>query len=52
MSGTSTLPSRELNAGTGPTWTLEDVGFSNEPFPSIVAPTGDEAYSGRGAGLG
>jgi len=24
---------QELNAGTDPTWSLDDVGFSNEPFP-------------------
>ena len=39
---------QELNAGTDPTWSLDDVGFSNEPFPSLSGPASDEAFEDRG----
>ena len=43
---------QELNAGTGPTWSLDDVGFSNEPFPSLSGPASDEAFVGAALAWG
>ena len=43
---------QELNAGTDPTWSLDDVGFSNEPFPSLSGPASDEAFVGAALAWG
>ena len=37
---------QEFSAGTDPTWSLYNAGFSNEPFPSLSGPATDEAYVG------